>query len=173
MRISALVLYCPLLCTLLTATAIASAAESQFHPEKFYSGHTRSTGVFRNTVGKPEQRFTTDCRGRMRGRTLYLDQLFRFDDGHTQARHWQIRQIDATHYIGRANDVVGDARGEVTGASFHFVYTVALSPTNPLSNVRLDQTMTLRKDGTLENHATIRKLGVPLSRITEQFRRVE
>ncbi len=150
-----------------------SAAERQFHPEKFFSGHTRSTGIFRNTIGKPEQRFTTDCRGRTRGNTLYLDQRFRYDDGRTQERHWQIRKVDATHYIGRANDVVGDALGEVTGSSFRFLYTVALNPKNPLLNVRLDQTMTLRRDGTVENQATIRKVGLPLSRITERFRRVD
>ncbi len=150
-----------------------SAAERQFRPEKFFSGHTRSTGVFRNTIGKPEQRFTTDCRGETRGITLYLDQLFRYDDGHTQERHWQIRKVDATHYIGRANDVVGDARGEVTGSSFHFAYTVALNAKNPLLNVRLDQTMTLRPDGTVDNQATIRKVGLPLSRVTERFRRVD
>ncbi|MDQ6655716.1 MAG: DUF3833 domain-containing protein [Verrucomicrobiota bacterium] len=106
----------------------ASAAEPQFRPEQFFAGHTRSSGVFRNTVGKPEQRFTTDCHGRTRGNTLRLDQRFRYDDGHTQERHWEIRRVDAVHYVGRANDVVGEARGEVTGASFHFAYVVALKP---------------------------------------------
>ena len=150
-----------------------SAAETQFHPEKFFAGHTRSTGVFRNAVGKPEERFATDCHGKLHGNVLQLDQRFRYDDGRTQERHWQIRRVDATHYLGRANDVVGEARGEVTGSSFHFIYTVALDPGNPLLNVRLDQTMTLRRDGILENHATIRKIGVPFSRVTEQFRRVD
>lgn len=165
--------FASLLGVLLAITTAVSASETQFQPEKFFAGHTRSAGVFRNTFGKPEQRFTTDCRGRMRGSTLYLDQRFRYHDGRTQERHWQIRKIDAVHYIGRANDVVGDARGEVTGSSFHFVYTVALNPGNPLLNVRLDQTMTLRRDGIVENSATIRKMDFPLSRVTEQFRRVD
>ncbi|MGI8481434.1 MAG: DUF3833 family protein [Chthoniobacterales bacterium] len=162
-----------LLATLLVITTTVSARELQFQPEKYFAGRTRSTGVFRNTIGKPEERFSTNCRGRMRGSTLYLDQRFRYDDGRTQERHWQIRRVDATHYLGRANDVVGAARGAVTGSSFHFVYTVALNRGNPLLNVRLDQTMTLRRDGILENHATIRKIGVPVSRVTEQFRRVD
>ena len=53
--------------------------------------------------------------------------------------------------------------------TFHFAYTVALKPGNPLFNVRLNQTMTLQRDGTVENRATIRKLGVVLSRVTERF----
>ncbi len=151
----------------------AAAADPKFRPEKFFAGHARSSGLFQNTIGKQPHRFTTNCRGQMRGRTLFLDQRFRFDDGHRQERHWQIRRIDATHYLGWANDVVGEAYGEVAGADFHFSYTVALQPGNPLFNVRLNQTMTLHRDGIVENQATIRKLGVPLSRITEQFRSVD
>jgi len=165
---------CILLAALLiTSTPDALAAETRFRPEQFFAGRTRSSGVLANTVGKPRQRFTTECRGRRRGDTLWLDQIFRYDDGRTQRRHWQIRRFDAVRYVGRANDVVGEARGKVDGATFQFAYTVALKPGNPLFNVRLDQTMTLQRDGTVENRATIRKLGVVLSRVTERFRRVD
>ncbi|MFN2476423.1 MAG: DUF3833 family protein [Chthoniobacterales bacterium] len=158
---------------LLICASDASALDTQFRPEKFFAGRTVSSGVFHNTVGKPEQRFTTECRGRMRGRILWLDQVFRYDDGHTQQRHWQIRRVSANQYVGRAIDVVGEARGEVAGPTFHFNYAVALNPGNALLNVRLDQTMTLRRDGHVENQATIKKLGVVLSRVTEEFRRVD
>lgn len=148
-----------------------ASAEPLLRLENFFVGHTRSSGSFQNTVGKPQERFTTDCYGRMRGRTLLLDQRFRYDDGRTQERHWQIRPTDATHYVGRANDIVGEARGEAFGSSVHLRYTVAIKPGNPLFNIQLEQTMTLRRDGTLENRATIHKLGVLLSRISERFHR--
>ncbi len=158
---------------LITSALDAAAGETRFQPERFFAGRTRSSGVFANTVGKPRQRFTTECRGRRRGDTLWLDQIFRYDDGRTQQRRWQIRRIDVVRYVGRANDVVGEARGKVDGATFQFAYVVALKPGNPLFNVRLNQTMTLQRDGTVENRATIRKLGVVLSRVTERFRRVD
>ncbi len=50
--------------SLALATTV-SAAETRFQPEKFFAGHTRSTGVFRNAVGKPEERFATDCQGKI------------------------------------------------------------------------------------------------------------
>ena len=166
------------LCVLLGALLISSvpdapAAEAQFRPEQFFAGRTRSSGVFANTFGKPHERFTTECRGQRRGDTLWLDQIFRYDDGRSQERRWQIRRVDAVRYVGRANDVVGQASGKVDGATFQFAYVVALKPGNPLFNVRLNQTMTLQRDGTVENRATIRKLGVVLSRVTERFRRVD
>lgn len=151
----------------------ASAETGIFEPEKFFTGHTRSVGVFRNSFGRREQRFTTDCRGRMRGDTLFLDQYFRYADGRKQERHWQIRRLTSHRYIGRANDVVGEARGEVRGRTFRFSYVVALKPGNPFLNVRLNQSMTLRGDGSVENHATIRKLGLVLSRVSEEFQRAD
>lgn len=164
--------FCVFLFAIATAVSVC-ARETQFEPEKFFAGRTRSSGVFRNNIGKPQQHFTTECRGRVLGSTLRLDQSFRYDDGRRQERHWEIRRLDANHYRGRANDVVGEARGEVAGSIFHFKYIVALKPGNPLFNVQLDQTMMLRQDGLVENHATIRKLGFPLSRIIEKFRRVK
>lgn len=158
---------------LVVASSYASAADKQFQPERFFAGHTRSKGVFENTVGKARQQFTTDCHGIVRGDILALAQQFRYGDGHTQQRHWQIRRLDSTHYEGRAEDVVGVARGAVVGNAFHFSYVVAAKPGNPLFNVELDQTMTLRRDGVLENHATIRKLGFTISRVTEFFRRAD
>ncbi len=156
--------------TLMACSAHAAPA-TPLRIEKFFAGHTRSSGVFDNTFGKP-QHFTTNCHGRMHGHTLWLDQRFQYDDGHTQDRHWQIRRIDDRHYLGRANDVVGEAHGEVAGSRFRFSYIVALKAGNPFFNVRLDQTMTLLRDGTVLNRATIRKLGLTLSRVTERFRRV-
>lgn len=158
---------------LLFAGSRASAADQQFQPEQFFAGHTRSNGVFENSVGKRRQQFTTDCRGTVDANVLSLAQKFRYEDGHAQQRHWQIRRLDRTHYEGRAEDVVGIARGEVAGNAFHFTYVVAIKPGNPLFDVQLDQTMTLRRDGVLENHATIRKLGFTISRVTEFFRRAD
>lgn len=155
----------------MTALSTIDAMEPGFAPEKFFAGRTHSRGVFANTIGKPRMNFTTECVGHLRGGILHLDQLFRYDDGHTQARHWQITRTDATHYTGTANDVVGTARGEVNGPSFHFNYVVALKPHNPFFHVRLDQVMTLLPNGTVENHATIRKLGFTISRVTESFAR--
>lgn len=145
----------------------------RFAPERFFAGRTFSSGVFENVAGKPRERFRTVAHGRLRGDVLTLRQKFTFENGRTQERLWQIRRVGNGEYEGVANDVVGVARGRATGNTFRFRYTVALKPGNPLFNVRLDQVMTLRVDGVLENRAVISKLGVKVSEVTEQFRRVD
>lgn len=145
----------------------------RFEPEKFFAGHTRSSGIFENRIGKSQQRFSTDAAGQLRGNLLTLHQTFRYEDGRTQQRQWQIRRLDAHRYEGTANDVVGYAHGTIAGDTFRFSYTVALKPGNPFFTVRLEQVMTLRGDGTVENRATISKFGLTLSDVTEHFRQVD
>lgn len=140
-------------------------------PAQFFSGKTSSTGVMENRGGAPMKRVTTQTIGKWEGETLHLEQELQLG-GEPQHRSWRIRKLDAHHFEATANDLVGTARGEAYGNVFHWEFTLALSPGNPLANVRMSQWMYLQPDGrTLVNHSTIRKLGLVLAQVTEQFRK--
>ena len=143
-----------------------------FDPVAYFTGHTHSRGVFENRSGDPSKRFATDCTGRLDGGVLVLDQTFTYEDGSRQQRHWRIRRVAAHRYEATANDVAGTGTGEAYGNAFHWEYTVALKPGNPLFNVRLKQWMYLQADGrTMVNRGSVNKFGVQVAQITEQFRR--
>ncbi len=144
----------------------------RFDPVAFYTGHTQSWGVFEDRTGAhPSRWFTTDCLGHRENGELVLDQTFTYGDGSQQHRHWHIRRLDEHRYEATANDVVGTGHGEAYGNAFHWEYTVALKPGNPLFNVRLEQWMYLQADGrTMLNRGTVSKLGVTVAQITEEFR---
>ncbi len=144
-----------------------------FDPVDFFTGRTRSRGVFENRAGEPARRFSTVCDGRREpGGVLLLDQTFTYEDGKTQQRHWRIHRLDAHRYEAVANDVVGPAKGEAYGNAFHWEYTVALEAGNPLYNVRLRQWMYLQEGGrTMLNRASINKLGIQVAQVTEYFQR--
>ena len=149
-----------------------SGSKPAFDPVAYFTGKTQSWGVFENRNGDPARRFTTVCRGHLEGETLVLDQMFVYDDGQRQERHWRIRRVDAHRVEATANDVVGTATGEVYGNAFRWEYTVALKPGNPVYNVHLKQWMYLQADGrTMLNRATVTKLGVEVAQVTECFRR--
>ena len=93
-------------------------AKPTFDPVAYFTGHTRSWGVFENRAGEPARRFATDCHGRMEGGVLVLDQTFTYEDGTRQERHWRIRRADAHRYEATANDVVGTGTGEAYGNAF-------------------------------------------------------
>jgi hypothetical protein len=143
-----------------------------FEPTKFFTGRTTSSGVMESREGAPMRRVQTKTLGRWEGDTLHLEQALVFSDGKTQHRSWRIRKLDEHRYEATANDLVGIARGEAYGNAFHWSFTLALSPGNPLANVRMSQWMYLQLDGrTMINHSTIRKFGITVAQVTEEFRR--
>ncbi len=144
----------------------------EFDPIKYFTGHTHSWGVFENRAGNPSKSFTTDCVGRTDGDMLRLDQTFVYEDGSRQERHWRIRRVDAHRYEATANDVVGSGTGEAYGNAFHWEYTVALKPGNPLFNVRLRQWMYLQPDGrTVLNRGSVNSFGFEVAQVAESFQR--
>ncbi|HEY0791339.1 MAG TPA: DUF3833 family protein [Chthoniobacterales bacterium] len=142
-------------------------------PDRFFTGHTCSWGVFEDRAGaNPRRPFTTECFGRRERGELILAQTFTYGDGTVQHRVWRIRRLDLHHYEAVANDVVGVGRGEAYGNAFHWEYTVALKPGNPLFRVKLKQWMYLQKDlRTLLNRGTVSVFGVTVAQVTEEFRR--
>jgi len=145
-----------------------------FEPEKFFSGRTQSTGVVESRRGKPRERVATETKGTWEGDTLHIQQELVFGDTRRSHRTWAIRRIDAHRYEATANDIIGTARGTASGDTFHWKFTLATKPGNPLFNVVMSQWMYLQPDRrTMINHTTISKAGIVIAQVTEQFRKVE
>lgn len=138
---------------------------------RFYTGHTRSTGLLASPRGHPLKRVATETWGRMEGGELHMTQDVKFDDDPPTRRTWVIRRVDEHHYEATSKNVTGKARGEAWGNALRLDYVLALKPSNPLSRVRMTHWMMLQPDGrTMLNDVTVRKLGVVVGRITEVFR---
>lgn len=151
-----------------------AGGEPRFEPDKYFEGATRSWGVTESRSGRPRSRFRTEMMGRREGNAgdLVITQDFHFEDGRTQQRVWHIRRAGEHRYEARANDVVGVGIGYAFGNTFHWEYTLALRPGNPLANVHMEHWMYLQADGeTMINRVLIRKLGVIVAETTEHFHR--
>jgi hypothetical protein len=140
-------------------------------PASFFTGEAESSGVMENRGGEPMEKVTTKTAGHWEDQVLVLEQDLTMGQKR-QHRSWRIRRLDAHHFQATANDIVGTAGGEAYGNAFHWSFTLALSPGNPLANVTMSQWMYLQPDGrTLINHTTIRKLGFVVAQVTEEFRK--
>lgn len=143
-----------------------------FDPVRFYTGHTRSWGVREDRAGTPEGIITTDCVGTADGADgLHMVQHLTLADGSHQTRDWHLRRVGPNRYEGTANDMVGTAIGEAQGRTFHWTWTWATKPGNPLFDVTMDQWMYLMDDGAMVNRTTVSKLGFTIAAVTEQFER--
>lgn len=145
-----------------------AGVEPVFHPEQFFAGRATAWGVLEDGSGNPTKRFTSVDVGTLVGDTVTIDQTISYSDGTGQKRSWKLRRVDANHYEGTADDIVGVAKGEAYGNALHLDYTIALSPTNPLTHVTLNQWLYLQQGGDdLLSRTTITKLGVVVARSAE------
>jgi len=145
-----------------------------FELDRYFTGHTRSWGVFESRGGQPRRSFIVDSVGKRDARgVVTLTQYFRFSDGRTQMRVWKIRRVDATHWEATANDMIGVARGEGSGNAFYWEYTITVDRRNPLATVHVRQWI-YQPEGTdaVMTRLVIIKLGVPLFEVSESIHHV-
>ena len=64
-----------------------------FDPVKFFTGHTRSWGVFENGRGEPTAVITTETRGRVVGGELRMEQDLWIGSKPRQHRSWKVRRL--------------------------------------------------------------------------------
>jgi hypothetical protein len=98
-----------------------------------------------------------------------LDERFSYADGSQQTRIWHLtRQADG-RFVGRADDVVGQAQGESRGNAFHWNYTLNLPVDGKTYEMQFDDWMYLMSDRVMLNKATMRKFGIRLGEVTLSF----
>lgn len=72
-------------------------------------------------------------------------------------------------YIGTADDVVGEATGQVGGNALNWSYTLALPVDGKIYNVKFDDWMYLMDDQVMLNRAVMSKFGFRLGEVTLSF----
>ena len=144
----------------------------KLEPVAFFGGRTHSTGVVENSGGKPTMRITTQTQGRVKDGILYVDQDLQPEGKKANHRSWQLVQVDDHHVNATANDISGTAHGLLYGNEFSWTFRHKLSGRKFIKHVRMSQNMYLMPDGqTMIIRSVIRKFGIKVAQITEQFRK--
>ncbi|MCW8886123.1 MAG: DUF3833 domain-containing protein [Motiliproteus sp.] len=131
----------------------------------YFLGRTRAWGVFEDRFGNLRRSFTVDIQGTVVGDELRLDEEFSYDDGEQQQRRWRIRRNGRDGYLGWADDVVGEAKGEKLGGQLRWLYRMLLTINQRQLIVSFDDLMVLHKDGKLLNRANVSKYGIHLGTV--------
>jgi len=149
-------------------------SHSSFELIRFFTGHSRSWGVFETSHGQPRRYFTCDSYGkRTTAGDLTLYQHFLFSDGKTQNRLWQIHQVDSSHWKAKADDMVGVAQAVSFGNTLSLEYTITLDRKNPMATVHIRQWMYQPEEsGSLMTRLVITKLGITIFQVSEVIHHV-
>jgi hypothetical protein len=142
--------------------------------ERYFDGPTVAYGQFQDILGNVQRRFKVTIDGTWDGKTLTLDERFKYDDGGTERRVWTLRKTGEDSWEGTADGVQGVARGEERGDAFNWRYTIDLPRADGESTIRVtfDDWMWLMEDGRLLNRAYMSKAGVRLGEVTIFFEKL-
>lgn len=137
---------------------------------EFFDGSVRGWGIVQDRSGTLLRQFVVDIDGQIdaHGR-LVLTEDFVWNDGELSRRIWTIDPHHALTYSGRADDVIGVARGRAAGNALNWNYVLDLEVDGSSWNVAFDDWMFLQPDDVLINRATMKKFGFRLGDITIAF----
>nr|WP_255537796.1 DUF3833 domain-containing protein [Polynucleobacter sp. AM-25C3] len=160
--------------------ACSSPSVTQYANEKpnldlseYFNGTIDAYGIFTDRSGHVQKRFTVLMVAKWSvvdgKKTGVLDESFEYSDGTKQKRIWTLTETSPGKFIGRADDVVGDAIGESAGNALNWSYTLALPVDGTIYHVQFDDWMYLLTPKVMINKAKMSKFGIDLGEVTLSF----
>ena len=169
-----------ILCLPLVLLACSSPHISQYASEKprldlseYFSGTIDAYGIFTDRSGEVKKRFTVVIQAnwtiRNGQKVGTLEESFEYSDGSKQKRIWTLTEVSPGKYQGTADDVVGEAQGELAGNALNWTYTLALPVDDKVYNVQFNDWMYLITPKVMLNKAKMSKFGIELGEVTLSF----
>lgn len=163
-----------------TLFGCSSPSVTQYANEKpnldlseYFNGTIDAYGIFTDRSGEVKKRFTVLLVAQWKvidGKKVgTLDESFEYSDGTKQKRIWTLTETAPGKYIGRADDVVGDALGESAGNALNWTYTLALPVDGTIYHVQFNDWMYLVTPKVMLNKAKMSKFGIDLGEVTLSF----
>jgi Protein of unknown function (DUF3833) len=140
---------------------------------EYFSGTIDAYGIFTDRSGAVKKRFTVLIQAHWQvvdGKKVgTLDESFDYSDGTKQKRIWKLTEVSPGKYIGSADDVVGEAQGNLAGNALNWTYTLALPVDDTIYNVQFNDWMYLVTPKVMLNKAKMSKFGIELGEVTLSF----
>ena len=166
------------LCTVLGLAGCAGVSPEVYREQApkldlatYFDGPLTAWGYFADRSGEVKRRFKVKMVGEWRGDEGVLTEDFFWSDGSTSQRIWRIKRLDEHRYVGRADDVKGDASGVAYGNALQWQYTLLLPVDGKVYEVQFDDWMYLMEDGVMLNKSEMRKFGFKLGEVVIAFRK--
>ena len=135
----------------------------------YLNGRLDAWGMFQGRSGEVQKRFRVAIDAQWTGDTGVLDEHFTWSDGTTSRRVWTLVLQPDGSFRGRADDVIGEAVGEVAGNALRWRYVLALPVDGKVYHVDFDDWMLLMDDKVMLKRSTMSKWGFRLGEVTLTF----
>lgn len=154
----------------------AATGVEQYHAQQpaldlktYLNGTLDAWGMVQGRSGEVKKRFHVVIDAKWQGDTGMLDEAFKWSDGTTSRRVWTLKKQPDGTFRGTADDVVGEAVGEVAGNALRWRYVLVLPVDGKTYNVDFDDWMFLMDDKVMLNRSFMSKWGINLGEVTLTF----
>jgi len=137
--------------------------------EEYFQGNVKAWGMLQGRSGEVKRQFVADMKGKFDGQNLILDETFIWNDGEKQERRWIIKKIGDNRYEGKAQDVVGVAKGISFGSAFKFEYKLLVPYKGKKIKIKFDDWIFKQDEKNAINKATLTKFGFKVGELTVFF----
>lgn len=147
-----------------------AATAPGFDLRQALDGPMLSEGVIFGPTGRVAGRFVARMEGRWQGERGTLTEEFRFASGAVQARTWRLMLRNDGSFTATADDVVGTAHGEQSGAAVRMRYRLRLDEDAGGHVLDVTDWLYLMEDGAIMNRSEMRKFGIKVGELIATMR---
>ncbi|MBO9478415.1 DUF3833 family protein [Shimia sp. R11_0] len=134
------------------------------------NGEILSEGLIYGPNGRVANSFVARMHGVWNGNTGTLTENFTYSNGKEQARKWNLTIVDETRFTATADDIVGVATGEVSGATIRMDYTIVLPEDAGSHRLNVTDWLYLTDSGVILNRSEMRKFGLKVVELVATMR---
>tara|TARA_B110001454_G_scaffold219111_1_gene250006 strand:- start:8819 stop:9361 length:543 start_codon:yes stop_codon:yes gene_type:complete len=137
-----------------------------FNFEEFFSGNLEANGVFQDRSGKVIKQIHCKMRTEKKGDDILIHEDFVYSDGIKENRTWIISKGKDGNLVGRAGDVLGDAKISTSGFAFNMNYVLRLKVGDDTIDVKMDDWMYRVNEKLVINKTKMSKWGFHLGDVS-------
>ena len=147
-----------------------AATGPAFDIKQHLNGPIISEGMIHGPSGRLASRFVADMKGEWDGKTGTLAESFRYDNGSTQERKWYLTLGENGSFTAFADDIIGTAQGQISGATLSMTYRIRLTEAAGGHVLSVTDWLYLMENGTILNRSELRKFGIKVAELTATMR---
>jgi hypothetical protein len=134
------------------------------------SGPILSEGVIYGPKGRVTNSFVAKMFGEWNGDAGTLSEEFTYSNGQRQNRMWFLKLGDDNTFTATADDIVGEARGVVSGATIKMEYQIVLPEASGGHTLSVTDWLYLTENGVIMNRSELRKFGIKVAELVATMR---
>jgi hypothetical protein len=148
----------------------ANHAGEGFDLRQHLNGPMVCEGVIYGPAGRVTARFVADFDCHWVGNKGRMDEVFRYDDGSTVSRAWELTLGNDGRITATADDVEGEGSGLQCGNAVQLQYRYRLPESSGGHVMNVVDWMYLAPNGTIINRSQFRKFGIKFAELVATMR---